>query len=75
MTPEAPHSEISPAKINSEIGRAPATRNCCTTSPSEPGGTSCESACSIVFETKGTPLCTRIVAVEVSTGKKESSPE
>ena len=75
MTPEAAHSEISPATISSEIGRAPVMRNCCITRPSEPGGTICDSARSMVLETKGTPLCTRIVAAEVSTGKKESSAE
>ena len=56
--------------ISSEIGRAPVTRNCCTTRSSEPGGTIFEERSSSVAETNSARVCTRMVAAEVSTGKK-----
>src|SRR5690348_2960868 len=75
MTLDAAHSEISPATINTALGRAPIIRNWLSTRSSVPGGTTSERKPSSVLATKSARVCTRIVAAEVSTGKKDSRAE
>jgi hypothetical protein len=75
MTPEAAQIATISAPARTPRGRAPDTRNCWTTSSSDPGGTIRESAFCNTRATNSARVWTRMVAAEASTGKNESSAE